>query len=128
MKVRVRYFRLLLFFILMSAISRAHHSFEAEFDRKQPVTIEGVISKVRWINPHAWIHIEVKAKNGLEEWKIEAGTPNALFRRGFKKSDILPGMRVIVRGFRAKDGTKKANGSNISFPDGRKLFMSDEAK
>jgi hypothetical protein len=102
----------------------AHHAFSAEFDAKKPVKLEGTVSKMQWINPHAWIHIDVKRPDGkLETWMIEGGTPNTLFRRGFTKDSLKTGTKIVVEGYRAKDGSMRANGRDITFADGRKLFM-----
>ena len=103
---------------------RAHHAFAAEFDAKKPIKLEGTVTKVEWINPHAWIHIEVKRPNGTtEQWMIEGGTPNTLFRRGVNKNSLPAGTAIVVDGYQAKDGTLKANGRDITLPDGRKLFI-----
>ena len=102
----------------------AHHSFAAEFDANRPVKLEGTVTKMDWVNPHAWIYIDVKKPDGsVENWAFEAGTPNVLFRRGFTKTSLLPGTEVVVDGYQAKDGTKRANGRDLTFPDGRKLFL-----
>ncbi len=102
----------------------AHHAFSAEFDAKAPVTLTGPITKVEWINPHAWIHIEVKKPGGkTETWMVEGGTPNTLQRRGISRDSIKVGTVIVVAGFRAKDGRMRANGRDITFPDGRTLFM-----
>ena len=102
----------------------AHHAFAAEFDAKSPIRLQGTIKRVEWINPHTWIHIDVKKPNGtVEEWMIEGGTPNTLFRRGVTKDALKPGMALVVDGYRAKDGGLRAAGRDLSFPDGRKLFM-----
>jgi len=102
----------------------AHHAFSAEFDAKKPIKLEGTVTKMQWINPHAWIHIEVKRPDGkLENWMIEGGTPNTLFRRGFTKDSLKVGTKVVVEGYRAKDGSQRANGRDVTFSDGRKLFM-----
>jgi hypothetical protein len=102
----------------------AHHAFAAEFDAKKPIKLRGTITKVEWINPHAWIHIEVKRPDGVvEQWMIEGGTPNTLFRRGVNKNSLPAGTEIIVDGYQAKDGTLKGNGRDITFPDGRKLFI-----
>ena len=86
--------------------------------------LEGTVSKMQWINPHAWIHVDVKRPDGkLETWMIEGGTPNTLFRRGFTKDSLKTGTRIVVDGYRAKDGSLRANGRDITFPDGRKLFL-----
>ena len=102
----------------------AHHSFAAEFDAKKPVKLRGTVTKMEWINPHSWVHIEVKTPDGkVEQWMIEGGAPNALLRRGWNKNSLLPGTEILVEGFQAKDGALRANGRDITFPDGRTLFM-----
>ena len=102
----------------------AHHAFAAEFDAKKPVQFTGTVTKMEWINPHVWMHLEVKKPDGTtEEWAFEAGTPNVLFRRGFTKASLTPGMRIKVDGYQAKDGTRRANGRDLTFADGRKLFL-----
>ena len=102
----------------------AHHAFAAEFDSNAPVKLRGTITKVEMINPHAWIHIDVKKPDGtVEQWMIEGGTPNTLLRRGFTKTSLLPGMEVIVDGYQAKDRSNRANGRDVTFLDGKKLFM-----
>ena len=102
----------------------AHHAFAAEFDAKKPVKLQGTVTRVEWINPHAWIHIDVKRPDGIiEQWMIEGGTPNTLFRRGVNKNSLPDGTVIIVDGYQAKDGTLKANGRDITFTDGRKLFI-----
>ena len=102
----------------------AHHAFSAEFDGNKPVLLKGTIVKMEWVNPHAWIHLAVKKPDGtVETWMIEGGTPNTLVRRGLKKSDVPAGIEVVVDGYRAKDGGLRANGKNITLPDGRQLFL-----
>ena len=102
----------------------AHHAFSAEFDANRPVQLKGTVTKMEWINPHAWIHIDVSAQDGeVEQWMVEGGTPNTLFRRGFTKKSLMPGTVILVDGYQAKDGTLKANGRNLTFEDGRRLFM-----
>jgi hypothetical protein len=102
----------------------AHHSFAAEFDAKRPVKLRGTVTKMEWINPHSWIHIDVKAADGkVEKWMVEGGAPNALLRRGWNKNSLLPGTEILVEGFQAKDGALRANGRDITFPDGKKLFV-----
>jgi len=101
-----------------------HHAFSAEFDATAPVKLEGPITKVELINPHAWIHMSVKKPDGkLEEWMVEGGTPNTLQRRGITRDSIKVGTVIIVQGYRSKDGSLRANGRDITFPDGRTLFM-----
>src|SRR2546421_9476027 len=102
----------------------AHHAFNSEFDAAKPVKLTGVVKRMEWINPHSWLTIDVKRPDGtIETWEIEAGAPNAMFRRGFNRNSLPIGTEVVVNGFQAKDGRRRANGRDISFPDGRKLFM-----
>jgi hypothetical protein len=105
----------------------AHHAFAAEFDAEKPVKLRGTVTKMEWINPHAWIHIDVKADDGkMVGWMIECGTPNTLFRRGLNKTSITPGTEILVDGYQAKDGSNRANGRDVTFPDGRKLFLGNQ--
>ena len=102
----------------------AHHAFSAEFDANAPVTLRGPVTKIEWINPHAWIHMENTAANGKpESWMVEGGTPNTLQRNGISRDSIKVGTEIVVSGYRAKDGRMRANGRDITFPDGRTLFM-----
>jgi len=102
----------------------AHHAFAAEFDAKRPIKLRGTVSKMEWINPHAWIHVDVKGPDGnVVSWMIEAGTPNTLFRRGFTKNSLALGTEILVDGYQAKDGSNRANGRDVTFTDGRKLFL-----
>jgi hypothetical protein len=102
----------------------AHHSFAAEFDSNQPITLKGTVVKMDWINPHSWIHLDVKNKDGsVTRWMIEGGTPNTLVRRGFTKTSVQAGTEITVEGFRAKNGSNRANGADLILPDGRRLFM-----
>jgi hypothetical protein len=102
----------------------AHHSFAAEFDRNKVVNITGTIIKMEWVNPHAWIHVAVKNPDGTTTaWMIEANTPNGLLRRGFTKKSLEEGTEVVIRGYQAKSGDNKANGSSMTFKDGKKLFL-----
>ena len=103
---------------------RAHHAFAAEFDAKRPIKLEGTVTKVEWINPHAWIHIDVKRTDGkVEQWMIEGGTPNTLLRRGITRDSIKIGTVVNVDGYQAKDGSLRGNGRDLTLSDGKKLFM-----
>jgi hypothetical protein len=104
---------------------RAHHSFAAEFDAKRPVKLRGTVVKMEWINPHSWIHIDVKdpQTGKVERWMVEGGAPNALLRRGWNKKSLTEGTEILVEGFQAKDGANRANGRDITFPDGKKLFV-----
>ncbi len=102
----------------------AHHAFSAEFNPNAPVKLQGPITKVELINPHAWIHMKVTKPDGkVEEWAVEGGTPNTLQRRGITRNTVAIGTVIVVQGYQAKDGTLRANGRNITFPDGRTLFM-----
>lgn len=108
-----------------SSGAHAHHAFAANFDANRPVRFEAVITKMEWINPHAWITVEVTRDDGsIEEWMIEAGSPNMLFRRGINQNTVQPGMRVIVDGYQARNGARRANGRDLTLPDGTKLFLS----
>lgn len=102
----------------------AHHAFSSEFDANAPVTLQGPVTRVEWINPHAWIHLEVKKPDGkLETWMVEGGTPNTLQRRGITRTSVKVGTVIVVSGYKSKDGSLRANGRDITFPDGRTLFM-----
>ena len=103
---------------------RAHHAFSAEFDANKPLTFKGTVSKIEWTNPHVWLHLDVKKPDGsIETWSFEAGTPTVLFRRGVTKESVKPGMEVAVDGYQAKDGSHRANGRDLTFADGRKMFL-----
>ena len=103
----------------------AHHAFAAEFDANKPVRFEkAVVRRMEWVNPHVWIHVDVPTADGkVEPWSIEAGTPNVLFRRGFTKEALLPGTVIVIEGYRAKDGSRRANGRDLTLPDGTTLFL-----
>ena len=115
---------IVLLLILAAVPVFAHHAFASEFDANKPVKFRGTVTKMEWINPHAWIHVSVKKPDGtVEEWMIEAGTPNTLLRRGFTKQSLLPGTEVVVDGYQSKDGSLRANGRDITFPNGQTLFL-----
>lgn len=102
----------------------AHHAFAAEFDAAKPVAFKGKVIKMDWVNPHVWIHVAVTGRDGsVESWAVEGGAPANLFRRGFTKASLQPGTEIVVDGYRAKDGSRRANGREITFSDGRKLFV-----
>ena len=111
--------------VVAGATVPAHHSFGAEFDANRPVKLQGTVVKMEWINPHSWIHIDVKdpVTGKVERWIVEGGAPNALLRRGWNRKSLTEGTPIIVEGYQAKDGTNRANGRDITFPDGRKLFV-----
>jgi len=110
--------------LLGGSIAWAHHAFAAEFDINQPVKLQGKVQKMEWINPHAWIHVDVSDSDGkIVTWMVEGGSPNILLRRGFTKESLLPGTEITVEGYRAKNGENRANGSNITFKDGKRLFL-----
>ena len=102
----------------------AHHAFSSEFDANRPVQLAGVVTKMEWVNPHSWIHIDIRKPDGtVEKWMVEGGTPNTLLRRGLRKQDLLPGTEIKVEGYQAKDGGLRANGRNLTLPNGRALFL-----
>ncbi|MBQ0719133.1 MAG: hypothetical protein KBT88_12245 [Gammaproteobacteria bacterium] len=109
---------------LASTQSYAHHAFGAEFDAKSPLTLRGNVTRIEWVNPHAWFHIEVAKADGVKEaWRIEGGTPNTLLRRGINKRSIAIGTEIVVDGYWAKDRSNSANGRNITLANGKKMFM-----
>ena len=110
--------------LLLASPARAHHAFAAEFDAKQPITLRGTVTRVEWINPHTWIHIDVKDADGkVVEWMIEGGTPHTLLRNGIDRKSLPAGTEIVVDGYRAKIGLNRANGRDITLADGRKLFL-----
>jgi len=111
--------------LLASVPVPAHHAFSAEFDANQPIQLRGVVARVELINPHSWIHIDVTGDDGtVTRWMIEGGTPNTLFRRGINRDSLPVGEVILVDGYRSLDGSNKANGRDVTFPDGRKIFLS----
>ncbi len=107
----------------LTAPAVAHHAFAAEFDATKPVRLRGKVTRVEWVNPHAWIHIDVTEEDGsVTAWMVECGPPGALVRRGWRKDSVAPGTEVLVEGYQAIDGAPRANGRDVTLPDGRRLF------
>jgi hypothetical protein len=111
--------------VLASSVAiRGHHAFGAEFDPNAPIRLQGKVVKLEWVNPHAWIHIEVTKDGKQEVWMVEGGTPNTLLRRGLTRDSLTVGTELIVDGYQTKDHSlKRANGRDVTFTDGRKMFM-----
>ena len=110
--------------VASAGAAAAHHAFAAEFDATKPIKLKGTVAKMEWINPHTWLHLDVKRPDGkTERWMIEGGPPNALYRRGFTKNSLPIGSELVVEGFLAKDGSLKGNGRELTFADGRRLFV-----
>ena len=123
--MRIRLVLMLVGGVLLATLpARAHHSFAAEFDVNQPVTLNGTLTKMEWLNPHGWIYVDVAQPDGkIVNWAIEAGAPTALLRRGLRKTDFPAGIEVVVEGYRAKGGAPRANGKTVKFKDGRNFFL-----
>ena len=112
--------------LLAAAPAPAHHAFAAEFNAEKPIALRGVVTVMEWVNPHSWIHVDVKGEDGtVVNWMIEGGSPNALLRLGFTKNALLPGMEIVIEGYQAKDGANRGVGRFLTFADGRKLFLSE---
>jgi len=105
-------------------VAQAHHAFIAEFDASKPIELQGTVTKAEWINPHSWITIDVEREDGtIETWEIEAGAPNSMFRRGFTRDSLPVGTEIVVTGYQARDDSRRANGRNLTLPDGTQLFV-----
>ena len=129
-QLRSRFSVLIPFVLLVAALrsASAHHSFAAEYDASKPITLRGVVTRMDWVNPHAWLHVDAKGADGSTvAWMVELGTPNVLVRRGFTKKSLEAGTELVVQGYLAKSGENKVNGGTVAFADGRKLFAGGSA-
>jgi Family of unknown function (DUF6152) len=126
--MKARFVASLLFGLAAASLPAvAHHSFAAEFDETKPVKVAGTVVKVEWQNPHIWFYVDSKDETGkVTHWAFSGGAPGQLMRRGITKDVIQPGMTVVVEGFRAKDASNNANGSKVTFPDGRSVFTAGQ--
>lgn len=114
--------------LLLPHTVTGHHSFDAEFDRNKPLTLKGSVTRVDWGNPHIWVFMDVKDETGkVSNWGVEGGAPNALFRNGWRKDSLKVGDSVTVEGFRARDGSQRANANRVTLPDGRRVFAGSSA-
>jgi hypothetical protein len=110
--------------LLAAAPAFAHHAFAAEYDANQPIVLKGSLTKVEWTNPHGWIFVDVKDESGkVQNWAVEFGSPNAMLRRGLRRTDFPEGIQIVVKGYRAKNGTLTINGTSVKLPDGRNLLV-----
>ena len=114
--------------LLIAPAAQAHHAFSSEFDAARPIELRGVVTRMEWINPHSWITIDVTNEDGsVQTWEIEAGAPNAMFRRGFTRDSLPVGTEIVIRGYQARDGGPRANGRDLTLPDGQRLFLGGSA-